>query len=107
MVICAFKSEWKRRYYKRRDELVQQGEFTTSGTVRNRGKYFYLELFKEVGDELNNRTINSCGLARMSMIDRGLIPNTSGIWHIEKLSEEIWDIVENHMEYYNGLDPEN
>ena len=107
MVLRAFKAEWKRRWYKKRNELVQQGEFTTSGRVRNPGKYFYLKLVKEVVDELNNRTIDNCSLARMSMIACGSIPNISGIWHVEQLSDELRGIVENNTEYFNGLDPES
>ena len=59
LVLCAFKSVWRKRWEEKRNELVQASEYTSKGRICNPGKYFFLKLIKEVVDELNSRTIGN------------------------------------------------
>ena len=69
---------------KRRNEQVQESELTPTGRIRNPGKYFFLQLVKEVVDELNSRTVGNITLARKSLILFGLIPDEDGMWKLEQ-----------------------
>ena len=50
---------------KRRNELVQENELTSTGRARNPGKYLSLQLVIEVADELNSRTNRNITLASL------------------------------------------
>ena len=65
---------------RKRNELVEADEFTSTGCIRDPGKYFFLQLVKEVVDELNSRTIGKLTLARKSSIMCGFIPSENGVW---------------------------
>ena len=54
LLLCIFKAEWRKRLDRRRNYLVEAGEFTSTGRIRNPGKYFFLQLIKEVDDVLNS-----------------------------------------------------
>ena len=105
MLLRSFKSKWRKRWDKKRNELVQARLFTNSGRVANPGKYFYLNLVTEIVDDLNNRTIGNCSIARKSMIKCGLIYNTSGTWEISQLTDQLQDIVQNNLSNFNGRNP--
>ena len=105
MLLRSFKSEWRKRWDKKRNELVKERQFTNSRRVANPGKCFYLNLVNEIVDELNSRTIGNCSIAQQSMIKCGLIPNLSGNWEISQLTDKLQDIVQNILSYFNGQDP--
>ena len=44
---------------RKRNKIVEAGEFSSTGRICNPGKYFILQLVKEVVDELNSRTIGN------------------------------------------------
>ena len=90
---------------KTRNELVKERQLTNSGRVANPGKCFYLNLVKEIVDELNSRTIGNCSIVQQSMIKCRLIPNLSGNWEKSQLTDQLQDIVQNNLDYFNGQDP--
>ena len=96
-----FKAEWSKGWEKRRNELVQEKEFTSTG----RGKYSFLQLVKEVVDELNSRTIGDINLARKSLILCGSIPDEDGVWKLEQLTPELRNIAESNIAYFHDQDP--
>lgn len=107
LLLRCFKSEWRKRWYAKRNELVCEGEYTNTGRVRNPGKYFFLRLVKEIVDELNGRTEHGMSLARRSLMICGLIPGLNGVWSVQQLTPKLREIVENNMEYFEGQDPNN
>ena len=85
--------------------LVQESDLTSLGCIRNPGKYFFLQLVKEVVDELNSRTIGNITLARKSLIMCGLIPDEDGVWKLEQLTPELRNIAESNIAYFHVQDP--
>ena len=63
LVFRAFKAEWKRRWYMKRNELVRKGEFTTSRRVRNPGNNFLLEISYIVASTV--KTSSFAGIVRV------------------------------------------
>lgn len=78
LLLRAFKAEWRKIWDRRNNELVETGEFTSTGCIRNHGKYFFLQLLKEVVDELNSRTIENLTFDRKSLNMCGSIPGEIG-----------------------------
>ena len=73
LLLRNFKAQCRKRRYRRRNKLVEPGELTSTGRIRNPGKYFFQQLVKEVVDELNCRTIGNLTLDIKSRIICGLI----------------------------------
>lgn len=44
LVLQSFKSGWIESWDEKRNELAQEGEFTSTGWLENPGKYLYLKL---------------------------------------------------------------
>ena len=105
LVLQNFKAEWRKRWGKKRNELVLASEFTSTGRISNPGKYLFLQLIKEVVDELNSRTVGNITLARKSLIMCGLIPADHGVWKLDQLTPELRNIAESNMAYFHGQDP--
>ncbi len=78
----SFKAEWRKTWDKKRNELVEASEFISTERVRNPGKYFFLNLVKEVVEELNERTIGNISLSKKSLMTCSLISgeNSAGKW---------------------------
>ena len=90
LVFRSFKANWRRKWNRKRMELVRNNEVTSSGRTVNPGKRFYLELTKEVVDDTNNQVTQSgLSVARKSMISRGLHPDVDGVWKTERLTPEL------------------
>ena len=105
LLLRTFKAEWRKRWDRKRNELVRAGEFTSTGRIRNPGKYFFLQLVKEVVDELNSRTIGNLTLDKKSLIICGLIPGENGTWELSQLTPKLRRIVQSNLPYFNEQDP--
>ncbi len=101
----SLRAEWKNRCDAKQNELVHAGQYTNSGRVVNRGKYFYFKHVKDFADELNIRSIGGCRIASESLTKCRLISITSGTWTIPQLTEELQAIVQNYRDYFNGKEP--
>ncbi len=102
LLLRSFKAEWTKRWDKKRNEKVQEGEFTSAGRVRNPGKYFFLKLVKEVVDEFNERTIGNISFSRKSLMMCGLISGENGVWEVGQLTDELQQVVKSYVQYFNG-----
>lgn len=101
-----FKEEWKKKWEQKRAELIPIGAYTSTGRITNPGKHFYLQLVKDVVDDLNQRVSpRGLSLARESLIHTGLAPDADGIWKISQLTSELQAIVQENIEHFNGLNP--
>ena len=88
-----------------RNELVHEGDYTASRRVQNAGKYFFLQLAKDVIDELNSKKFGSRIFARRSLILYGFITGENGIWDLDQLTLELQKFMQSNLPYFNGQDP--
>ena len=96
MLRC-FKAEWKKRWYDKRNELVQSEGYTTTERPRNPEKHFLLDLVKEFVDDLNGRSYNGISIARQSLMMCGLIQGIDGNWAVDHLTSKLREIVEENL----------
>ena len=75
------------------------------GRLVNRGKDYYLTLFKGCVEELNSRMSVGINIARKSMVTCGLIPDVDGVWKLKHLTKDILSIVNHNTAYFNELNP--
>jgi len=105
-LIRIFKAEWRKRWELKQAELCITEVYTAQGRISNPGKHFYLQLVKDVIDDLNERTTDrGISLARESLICTGLAPDIDGVWKISQLTKELQSMVNAHMDCFNGLNP--
>jgi len=71
ILLRMLKAAWRRMWEQYRAEMVQQGIFTSTGRVPNPGKHFYLEMVRDVVDEINEKIDAESGLKEYF---NGLIP---------------------------------
>jgi len=50
--------------------------------------------------------IGDVNIATKAMIICGFIPDTDGVWKIEQLTQQLQDVVNANIPYFNGLDPD-
>ena len=48
LLLRTFKAEWRKRWHSRRNESVEAGESTSTGRIRNTGKYFSYNWLKKL-----------------------------------------------------------
>ncbi len=105
MVLRAFKALFRKKSNTKRAEQGLKLAYTSTGRLTNPGKYYYLTLVKDCVDELNARMSGDISIARKSMIMCGLIPDVDGAWRVEQLTKNLQEIVNQKMNYFNGLHP--
>ena len=105
LVLRSFKAEWRKKWEKKRNELVLQNNFTSTGRARNPGKQFFLQLVGAVVAEMNERVENGMTMAKKSLIKCGLIPSSDGSWRTDQLTPQLQHIIESNVEYFDGRDP--
>ncbi len=60
---------------------------------------------KEVVDDLNERTIRNISLSRKSLMMCDLIPGEKGVWELGQLTDELQQVVQSNLPYFNGQKP--
>lgn len=89
ILLRIIKAEFRKRWEKYRADAVVAGIFTSTGRIPNPGKHFYLEIIRDVVDEINSRVDLSTGIseARRALMVCGMIPSIDGIWKVEQLTQ--------------------
>ncbi len=105
MVLWAFKPLFSKEWNTKRAEQGRSLAYISTGRLTNQGKHYYLTLVKECVDELNAWMIGDLSIARKSMIMCGLIPDVDCDWKVEQLTEDLQQIVNQNIKYFNGLHP--
>ena len=101
LILRISKAECRKRWARRRNELVEVGELTSTGRISNPGKYFFLEQVKKVVEELNSRTIGNLALARKFMVMCRFIRSKNGAWKLSYLTPELRTVAKSNLAYLN------
>lgn len=106
ILLRKIKAEFRKRWEKFRADAVIAGIFTSTGRIPNPGKHFYLEMVRDVVDEINSRIDAGMSESRRALIMCGMVPSSDGVWEIEQLTPELQSIVHEFPTYFDGAVPE-
>ncbi|KAL0251132.1 hypothetical protein GEMRC1_000346 [Eukaryota sp. GEM-RC1] len=89
-IIAMIKKAWSQSLGRKKLEMTQLGDFSNSGKLPNPGKKYFLQLAKQVVQDINRkRNENGDSFARVAMMRCGLGLDDEGQWNIKHLSPEL------------------